>query len=245
MSTVLDPLASPQKGIGPGAARRSLDIAAAGSSVLILLPLLALLAALVRLTSRGPAIFHQERVGQGGRTFTLYKFRSMRVGAPGPDVTVAHDCRITRIGRFLRATSLDELPQLFNVLRGEMTLVGPRPETPALAARYPEHCRRVFLYRPGLTGPSQLRYRDAHALPESVDDPEAYYMTVLVPARTVLDLEYLARPTLARTFVWIFETVWHGLMSARPASPDVVHALAPPPNEPPVSVIQSPQGEPS
>lgn len=242
MTARRDPRSAPEGGIGPGPARRALDVAASGCSLVLLLPLLTLLAVLVKLTSRGPAVFRQARVGQGGRTFTLYKFRSMRTGAPGPDVTVLGDGRITPVGRFLRATSLDELPQLLNVLRGDMTLVGPRPETPALAARYPAACRQVFQYRPGLTGPAQLRYRDGHALPDGVDDPEAYYLTVLVPARTALDLEFLGRPTLARTFGWIVETAWHGLMSARPAPPEVAHALTAASPGAPVAPIE-PQGE--
>jgi lipopolysaccharide/colanic/teichoic acid biosynthesis glycosyltransferase len=220
-----DVLARPERGIAPGWARRSLDIAAAGGSLIVLFPVLALVAAIVRLTSRGPAIFCQERVGQGGRTFTLYKFRSMRKGASGPDVTVAGDGRVTRFGRFLRATSLDELPQLINVLRGEMTLVGPRPETPALASRYPDRCKEIFLFRPGLTGPAQLQYRDGRALPAQLEDLETYYLTVLVPARTALDFGYLARPTLRRTLGWIAETAAHGLGSSRPAP---VHAMATP-----------------
>lgn len=225
MSAAAAVLATSEQGIAPGWARRSLDVVAAGGSLIVLFPLLALVAAMVRLTSRGPAIFCQERVGQGGRTFTLYKFRSMRKGTSGPDVTIAGDGRVTRFGRFLRATSLDELPQLINVLRGDMTLVGPRPETPALATRYPDRCKEIFLFRPGLTGPAQLRYRDGHVLPAQLDDLETYYLTVLVPARTVLDLEYLARPSMRRTLGWIAETAAHGLSSSRPAA---VRAIATP-----------------
>jgi lipopolysaccharide/colanic/teichoic acid biosynthesis glycosyltransferase len=218
--------AAPVVSVGPGPARRSLDVLLAGGALLVLSPLLALLAAAVRLSSAGPAIFRQARVGQGGRTFTLYKFRTMRRGGGGPDLTVPGDARVTPVGRFLRATSLDELPQLLNVLRGDMTLVGPRPETPALAARYPEDCRPVFRYRPGLTGPAQIRHRDRRTLSGELVDPEAYYLTRLVPARTSLDLEYLARPTLRRTLGWILATVAHlvGLPS-RPKPPEVAHAL--------------------
>jgi lipopolysaccharide/colanic/teichoic acid biosynthesis glycosyltransferase len=238
MSAVADVLSAPERGIGPGWARRALDVLAAGGSLIVLSPLLVLLAAVVRLTSRGPVIFRQERVGQGGRIFTLYKFRSMRAGAPGPDVTIPGDGRVTRVGRFLRATSLDELPQLINVLRGDMTLVGPRPETPALAGRYPDDCRGVFLFRPGLTGPAQLQYRDTHVLSAHTDDPESYYMAVLVPARTAVDLEYLARPSLRRTLGWIVETAAHGLSSSPPAAATVGHAVA-------TSSLEQPQGEPS
>lgn len=238
MSAVADVLTAPERGIGPGWVRRALDVLAAGGSLIVLAPLLVLLAAVVRLTSRGPVIFRQQRVGQGGRIFTLYKFRSMRPGALGPDVTIPGDGRVTRVGGFLRATSLDELPQLINVLRGDMTLVGPRPETPALASRYPDDCRGVFLFRPGLTGPAQLRYRDTHVMSADTDDPESYYMTVLVPARTAVDLEYLARPSLRRTLGWIFETAAHGFASSPPAAASVAHVLA-------TASLEQPQGEPS
>src|SRR5581483_1296199 len=135
------------QGVGPGLARRALDIVAGLAGLaLVGLPLLALMLA-VRLTSPGPALFRQIRLGQGGRPFALVKLRSMRVDARGPDITSADDPRITRLGRFLRASSLDELPQLWHVVRGTMTLVGPRPETPDLAARYPAGDQWIFRHR--------------------------------------------------------------------------------------------------
>lgn len=199
----------PRPGIGPGPARRALDIAV-GLVGLTLggLPLLALLLA-VRLTSPGPALFRQVRVGQGGRPFTLLKIRSMRVDHAGPEITVAGDPRVTRLGRFLRATSIDELPQLWHVLRGEMTLVGPRPETPALAAGYPTECRWVFAYRPGLTGPAQVRLRDADVLPPGMPVDAGFYLSRVVPARTAIEARFLARPTLRATFQVLADTVRH------------------------------------
>lgn len=121
----------------PGAARRVLDVAFGLLALVVLSPALLVLAVLVRVTSRGPAVFCQQRVGAGGRLFTLYKFRSMSCDSAGPEVTTGADPRVTRVGRLLRGTSLDELPQLLNLVRGDMTLVGPRPETPGLARRYP------------------------------------------------------------------------------------------------------------
>ena len=137
--------------------------------------------------------------------FTLYKFRSMVARSSGPEFTVPDDPRITRVGKGLRALHLDELPQLANVLRGEMTLVGPRPETPSLASRYPPELRRVLLYRPGMTGPCQV-YMTRLWPPPGVD-AEEFYVTHLVPRRVALDLEYLERPTFAATIALLVATL--------------------------------------
>jgi lipopolysaccharide/colanic/teichoic acid biosynthesis glycosyltransferase len=138
--------------------------------------------------------------------FDIYKFRSMRDDEPGPELTGPADSRVTRLGQFLRRTSLDELPQLINVLRGEMTLVGPRPESLALAARYPAEYQFVFQHRPGLTGPVQVRLRDQDILPADVEDLQDYYLRRLLPARIALDRGYLAKPTLARTIGLLTDT---------------------------------------
>ena len=195
-------------GVAPGHARRCLDILLSTVALaLVGLPLL-VLALAVRLSSPGPALFRQVRLGQGGRPFVLYKLRSMRVHTGGPEVTMAADPRVTRLGRVLRATSLDELPQLWHVLCGQMTLVGPRPETPALAAGYPPECRWVFAYRPGLTGPAQVRMRDADVLGEGPPDIDRY-LAELVPARAAIEARYLARPTLRATVAVLGDTVRH------------------------------------
>lgn len=197
-----------RRGIGPGPRRRALDVLLSGAALVGLAPLLGLLALAVRLTSRGPALFRQVRVGQGGREFVMYKFRSMRAGAAGPEVTAPDDARVTRFGAFLRRTSLDELPQLFNVLRGDMTLVGPRPETPRLAVRYPSECRWVFEHRPGLTGPGQLWVREVSALPQAAGD-EAAYVDRLVPERVARDGRYLREPSLRATVRLMAHTLQH------------------------------------
>ena len=200
-------------------ARRGLDLSVAGPAILVLAPVLALIAVAIRLETRGPALFRQTRVGAGGMPFVLLKFRTMRNGAAGSEITERGDSRVTRLGQFLRSTSLDELPQLFNVLRGEMTLVGPRPETPALAARYPSGCDSVFRYRPGMTGPAQIRLRDADVLPEGEGDDhdlEAYYLTTVVPQRVQLDLEYLAAPTLRSTVEVLRDTLRYLIESRTP-----------------------------
>jgi lipopolysaccharide/colanic/teichoic acid biosynthesis glycosyltransferase len=201
-------------GVGPGLGRRALDVVAGLLGLAVLgLPLLVLMAA-VRLTSPGPALFRQIRLGQGGRPFALAKLRSMSVGASGPEITAAGDARVTRLGRFLRSTSLDELPQLWHVVRGTMTLVGPRPETPALAAGYPPECRWIFRYRPGLTGPAQVRLRDRDVLPPGALVDTTTYLTQLVPARVALDAQFLARPTLRNAAGVIADTVRH--LTGRP-----------------------------
>jgi lipopolysaccharide/colanic/teichoic acid biosynthesis glycosyltransferase len=197
------------QGIAPRWARRALDIVAGAAGLLIVgLPLL-LLMLLVRLSSPGPAIFRQVRVGQGGRPFKLYKLRSMRTGAGGPHYTAAGDTRVTRLGAFLRKTSLDELPQLWNVLIGQMTLVGPRPETPLLAMAYPPECQWVFAHRPGLTGPAQVRMRDADVLGPAGEATDEVYLTRIVPARSHYESAFLSDPTLAATFGVLFDTVRH------------------------------------
>jgi lipopolysaccharide/colanic/teichoic acid biosynthesis glycosyltransferase len=166
-----------------------------------------LIALLIRVVEGRPVLFRQTRVGEGAAPFTLYKFRSMRPGATGPEVTSKDDARVTRLGTFLRQTSLDELPQLFNVLRGDMTLVGPRPEPVALAEKYPESCRWIFSYRPGLTGPTQLRLRYAHAPGVDQADAERYYLETLVPERVRCDFSYLADPSIPATAGVLWETV--------------------------------------
>lgn len=194
-------------GIGPGWPRRTLDLLISSVALLLLIPVFVVAAIVVRCTSAGSIFFRQVRVGQGSVPFVMYKFRTMRPGAGGPEVTPADDLRVTPIGRLLRTTGIDELPQLLNVLRGDMTLVGPRPETPALARRYPSEYMVVFDHRPALTGPSQVRLRDKDVLPVGdAVDLEAHYLRDFVPIRSALDLEYLADPSLRRTFGFLFET---------------------------------------
>jgi lipopolysaccharide/colanic/teichoic acid biosynthesis glycosyltransferase len=189
---------------GIGFRRRALDLLVSLVGLAVLAPAMAAVALTVRLTSPGPAWFRQRRVGEGGVCFTMYKFRSMPVGAGGSELCIAGDPRVTRVGGFLRRTRIDELPQLVNVLRGDMTLVGPRPETVDLARRYPPACREVLRHRPGMTGPVQVRMGTLR-IPAGVAQ-EAYYLTELVPRRVSLDLEYLANPTLRQTLVLLAQT---------------------------------------
>ncbi|MGW3093120.1 sugar transferase [Streptomyces sp. NPDC001102] len=197
--------------------RRTLDLVVAFTLLVLLAPLLVLLAILVGVTSGRPVLFRQRRTGEGGREFTLYKFRSMRKGGAGPAITRGSDPRVTGTGQMLRHLHLDELPQLWNVLRGDMTLAGPRPEIPGLAERYPAEYRWVFRHRPGLTGPCQLRSRAEAGQLDGSRDPEEYYLTVLVPQRTALDAEFLSRATVphtlrmaARTVLYLLSALWAG-----------------------------------
>jgi lipopolysaccharide/colanic/teichoic acid biosynthesis glycosyltransferase len=180
-----------------------------------------------RLGNPGSMFYRQPRVGKDGRTITVTKFRTMRVGHGGPEFTPNGDRRVTAVGRALRFSGLDELPQLVNVLCGDMTLVGPRPETPALAAEYPPECRAVFQYRPGLTGPAQVRLRDLDVLGDGDADLQARYLGEVVRRRSQLDLEYLAAPTLARTVGVLAETAWYLLKPARAAAGALAARLSP------------------
>jgi lipopolysaccharide/colanic/teichoic acid biosynthesis glycosyltransferase len=208
---------SARPGIAPGPARRALDVGVALAVLVLGAPLLAAVALWIVVSDGAPVLYRQDRVGQGGLPFTLYKFRTMRAGRAGPEVTAPGDPRVTGVGRFLRRTSLDELPQFFNVLAGRMTLVGPRPETPALAARYTGDCAAVFLYRPGLTGQSQLRFRDTEMLAPSIADPEVFYLTELVPRRVALDRAFLEDPSFGRTLSVLARTALSVAASLRSA----------------------------
>ena len=173
-------------------AKRALDLVISIPGLLLLSPLLLVLALWVKLDSEGPVLYRGKRVGQDGRPFLMYKFRTMVVGAEkrGPAVTYRDDPRITGAGRFLRRAKLDELPQLLNVLRGEMSLVGPRPEDPSYVAFYTPEQRLALSVKPGITGPTQLEYRDEASMlqGEGVDEE---YVTRLMPEKLKLDLEYV------------------------------------------------------
>lgn len=168
-------------------------------ALLLLSPLLLVIALVIRLTSPGPVIFAQVRVGRHGRPFRICKFRTMVAGADrmAANVSPDGDPRITPVGRTLRRWYLDELPQLVNVLRGDMALVGPRPETPEHVALYTEDERAVLSIRPGLVGPSTLGFMDEAELLGAVADPAAHYRAVVLHQRVGLDLGYLERKSVA------------------------------------------------
>lgn len=180
-------------------AKRLFDILCAGVGLLLLSPLLLVVAAWVKLDSRGPVMFRQERVGRFGRTFRIHKFRTMRVDAPslGPQITIGEDARITRSGRWLRASKVDELPQLWDVLRGAMSLVGPRPEVPRYVALYPAELRALVLsVRPGITDPASLSFRNESELLARAEDPEREYVEVVMPMKLGLAADYVRNASL-------------------------------------------------
>ncbi|TDD80305.1 sugar transferase [Actinomadura rubrisoli] len=199
----------PSDGVAPSRGRRTLDVAGALTGLLLLSVPLLIVYLLVRLSSPGPGVFRQTRVGQGGRPFTMYKFRTMRQGVGGLTVTANCDPRLTRVGKLLRQWSLDELPQLVNVLRGQMTLVGPRPETYDLAVHYDARCRWIFDHRPGLTGLSEVRFRDFDVLGPGEEVDLVNYIERIVPARVAVDAVYLRAPSMGATFRALWDTVKH------------------------------------
>lgn len=183
----------------PLMAKRLFDILFAASALLALSPLLAVLALWVRLDSPGPMLYRQTRVGRKGRHFHIAKFRTMRVGADqaGPAITVGADARITRAGHFLRRTKLDELPQFANVLRGDMSVVGPRPEVPRYVALYPpDVAQQVLSVRPGITDLASLAFRDESMLLAKSSDPEHTYVHEILPAKLHFACEYVRTRTL-------------------------------------------------
>jgi lipopolysaccharide/colanic/teichoic acid biosynthesis glycosyltransferase len=190
--------------------KRLLDIAVAALAlVLLALPLLAV-AAWVRADSPGPALFRQARVGRHGRLFRIHKFRTMvaDAAARGPAVTVGADPRITRAGAFLRRTRIDELPQFIDVLKGDMSLVGPRPELPQYVALYPPALReRVLAVRPGITDPVSLDYADEATLLARAADPEREYREVVLPAKLRAAADYAERATLASDLAVLWRTL--------------------------------------
>jgi lipopolysaccharide/colanic/teichoic acid biosynthesis glycosyltransferase len=175
-------------------AKRLMDVMGGLAGLTLLSPVLVLIAAAIRLDTPGSPLHRAQRVGLGGRLFTCYKFRTMKVGAAaeGSRITAARDPRITRVGRFLRRSKLDELPQLINVLRGEMSLVGPRPEDPHYVALYSSEQRRVLSVRPGITSAASIRFRDEEQILTG-DDWERRYREIIMPGKLSLDLEYAQR----------------------------------------------------
>jgi len=181
-------------------AKRMFDVAVAACGLVVLAPLVLALAVWIRLDSPGPALFRQERVGRGGKTFRIHKFRTMRDGpiGTGPAITVGADPRITRAGAFLRRHKLDELPQLIDVLRGDMSLVGPRPELPRYVAGYPPALRdKVLSVRPGITDVASIEFRNEAELLARAADPDREYREVVLPAKLRLAAAYVDGATLA------------------------------------------------
>lgn len=193
---------------GPG--RRVADVAVAAGVLVATAPAVPLLWAAIKLDSPGPMLFRQVRVGQGGRPFEILKLRTMVVDASriGPSVGGSRDARITRLGRWLRATKLDEAPQLWNVVRGDMTLVGPRAEVPDLLVHYSDEQRGILAVKPGLTGAGQLHFtvHQADDL-DGAEDPTAHHIEHQLGPKVALDLAYLRSQSWRTDLVLIAYTV--------------------------------------
>ena len=172
--------------------KRLFDIAASAVGLLLLAPLLLGIAVWIKRDSPGPVFFRQERIGRHGQPFRIYKFRSMRQNNAGLQITVGEDARITRSGRFIRAYKLDELPQLINVLLGDMSIVGPRPEVPRYVALYPAEVRaEVLSVRPGITDLASVQYRSESTLLAQSSNPEQTYVDTILPAKLALCRQYV------------------------------------------------------
>jgi lipopolysaccharide/colanic/teichoic acid biosynthesis glycosyltransferase len=188
--------------------KRLFDVVVSALGLLLLAPLLLALAIVVKLDSPGPVFFRQARVGRHGVPFRIHKFRTMRADAGGLPLTVGADPRITRSGAWLRRTRLDELPQLIDVLRGAMSLVGPRPEVPRYVAHYPDDLRaRALAVRPGLTDPASLEFIDEAGLLARAADPEREYVEVILPAKVRRAAEYAEHATLATDLGVLWRTL--------------------------------------
>ncbi|MCF6153720.1 MAG: sugar transferase [Candidatus Brocadia sp.] len=178
--------------------------------IIILSPLFIVTALLIKLTSPGPIIYSQKRVGRNGCLFRLYKFRSMVVNADriGTSVTTGHDPRITKVGRVLRKTKLDELPQLWNVLKGDMSFVGPRPDVPEIVSNYTGAMKRILEVRPGITSNASLHLRNEEDLLSLARKPDKAYEEIFVPAKVGLAMEHVNRKSFLFDFGILLKTVW-------------------------------------
>jgi lipopolysaccharide/colanic/teichoic acid biosynthesis glycosyltransferase len=192
------------------AAKRGMDLALAGAGVAVSWPVMVLIAAAIAIEDKDSPFYIQERVGKNGRTFRLLKFRTMAqrpADEAGPEITIGEDPRITKVGEFLRGARLDELPQLFNILLGDMSVVGPRPEVPRYVAYYDEEQLAVLMVRPGLTDPATLAYRhEAERLSQS-DDPEGLYIEQIMPEKLAMNLTYLAERNTLKDMQVFLRTV--------------------------------------
>ena len=192
---------------GTAAVKRVFDVACSLLGLILLSPLFLLAALAVGLTSPGGVLFRQERMGKDAVPFRILKFRTRYVNHGGLRITTSNDSRITPVGKFLRKSKLDELPQLLNVLRGDMSLVGPRPEVPEYTALYTEEQRRIFLVRPGITDPASILFRNENDLLTDSDDPNRLYTEEILPRKVELGLEYINNMSLMYDIKLIFQTL--------------------------------------
>ena len=190
--------------------KRLFDIVASGLGLIVLSPLFLVLAIWIKLDSKGPVFYRQVRVGYKNKDFRIFKFRSMRVGADkGSLVTIGgHDPRVTRSGYFIRKFKFDELPQLINVFPGDMSLVGPRPEVRHYVDYWTPEQMHVLDVRPGITDPASIKFRNENELMEKTEDPEKYYIEVIMQEKIKLYLEYVEKHSFFYDLGLIFKTFW-------------------------------------
>ena len=190
--------------------KRLFDIIASGCGLLFLSPLLLCVAIWIKWDSEGPVFFRQVRVGRDNKDFRIFKFRSMRVGSDkGSLVTIGgHDSRVTRSGYFIRKYKIDELPQLINVFMGDMSLVGPRPEVRHYVNYWTTEQMHVLDVRPGITDPASIKFRNENELLEKAEDPEKYYIEVIMQEKIRLYLDYVKNASLGYDIQLIFQTFW-------------------------------------
>jgi lipopolysaccharide/colanic/teichoic acid biosynthesis glycosyltransferase len=207
-------------------AKRLYDFVFAALGLVVLSPVFLLLALAVKLCDGGPVFYRQQRAGRHGKPFWIWKFRSMVTGADkmGPSITAGGDRRITPIGRLLRKTKLDELPQLWNVVRGEMSLVGPRPEVPRYVELYTPAQREILKLAPGITDLATLEFRNEEELLRGAADQERFYVEYCLPKKIELNLLYARKANPWQDTLIIFKTLWpwsrrHGEVQPRPEAP--------------------------
>lgn len=188
--------------------KRLFDICASIGGLLVLALPFCMVAIIIKLTSKGPVYFRQKRVGKNGKTFRIYKFRTMTVNAEaqGMQITVGADRRITKIGQILRKTKIDELPQLINVLKGEMSFVGPRPEVPRYVELYSDYQKNILKIKPGITELASIVYRDENEVLAQSEDPEKTYIEEIMPKKIELNMEYMQKMSFWYDIKLIFKT---------------------------------------
>jgi lipopolysaccharide/colanic/teichoic acid biosynthesis glycosyltransferase len=189
------------------ALKRLVDITFSSIALLFLAPVMVLLMILIRLDSRGPAIFRQQRVGKDFKPFLLLKLRSMTAESTGSQITCGNDSRITRIGALLRKSKLDEIPQFWNVLRGDMSIVGPRPEVPDFVDVFRNDYKEILRVRPGITDRASIQFRSEAEILGSCVEPLKYYTDVILPAKIRLAKEYVQSASLKTDFLLIVDTI--------------------------------------
>ena len=189
--------------------KRLFDILVSLTAIILLFPIMIVIGIAIKLDSSGPVIFKQPRTGRFGKVFNVWKFRTMVVDAEklGRQITVGNDSRITKIGAFLRKYKIDELPQLINVFKGDMSLVGPRPEVPRYVNMYTEEQRRVLDVKPGITDLASIRYRDENELLGQAENPDEFYINTIMPDKLALNLEYINKSNVFYDIYIIIETI--------------------------------------